>query len=200
MLEYKTARRYTTIRQQPDSQHSGNGLAHIQTPGARFADQSAAPYTAIAAARRSRRPALSGSHGRMQQPVLPAHDTRYYTMKKTNIVLTAASAALVALQPASSTFYFTQPMRAEATAYNAVSAQTDDTPLVAANGKMVTPLTAACPSSFTLGTAISIDGTLRVCHDRMHARYRTGMYFDVLVPTLENATQYGRRKVEIRVL
>ena len=87
----------------------------------------------------------------------------------------------------------------EITQYNPVAAQTDSDPDIAANGRKVNEMTAACPSRLEFETLIEVAGKQWRCEDRMARRYRTGNFIDLLVFDEEAARQFGRQQLEVKI-
>ena len=92
----------------------------------------------------------------------------------------------------------------EISAYNAVAAQTDQTPCIAANGENICLESAgnvAAANFLPFGTRFIVpelgDRVWEV-KDRMNRRYRNNI--DLLVDTTEEAKQIGRRKMEVIIL
>lgn len=84
--------------------------------------------------------------------------------------------------------------------YNSTKQQTDDFPFTTANGEQVAKGTIACPSRYSFGTSVEIDGQKFTCNDRMARRYRSGNYFDIWVETREEAVDFGRQILEVKIL
>lgn len=91
-------------------------------------------------------------------------------------------------------------LQAEITKYSSEEGQTDDSPLITANGEYVSRGTIACPARLAFGTRVEIDGEIYTCNDRMGARYRQGNYFDIWTHSTEEAIEWGRRKREVKIL
>jgi hypothetical protein len=66
-------------------------------------------------------------------------------------------------------------VRAFVTGYNTVTAQTDDTPCIAASGANICGRhdAVACPRVIDLGTVVEIRGTTYVCEDRTARKYNS---------------------------
>lgn len=79
-------------------------------------------------------------------------------------------------------------------AYSSEVCQTDDDPFTMASGKKVYKGAIACPSRFPYGTKVEYEGRVYTCEDRMAKRYRDGNYFDIWMPTREEALEFGRRE------
>jgi len=86
----------------------------------------------------------------------------------------------------------------EFTAYSAGDGFTPGT--VMANGKEVSEGMIACPSKYTFGTKIEVEGNVYECADRMAKRFRDGNYFDLYMDDIESAKKFGRRQLEFRVI
>jgi 3D (Asp-Asp-Asp) domain-containing protein len=93
----------------------------------------------------------------------------------------------------------------EVTAYTAYEESTGKTPShpafgITASGKRVQAgKTAACPPSMPFGTRIEIEGVgERVCYDRGAAI--TEGRIDVYMPELNDALEFGRKRLKVRVV
>jgi 3D (Asp-Asp-Asp) domain-containing protein len=93
----------------------------------------------------------------------------------------------------------------EVTAYTAYEESTGKSPGhpafgITASGKRVQAgKTAACPPSMPFGTRIEIEGVgERVCHDRGAAI--TEGRIDVYMPELNDALEFGRKRLKVRVV
>lgn len=89
---------------------------------------------------------------------------------------------------------------AEVTWYNPDPAQTDDTPIITASGKLISEQTAACPEWLEFGTKIRVDGKDYVCEDRMNLRYRRSNHFDLAVMDYDEAIRLGRQNKVIEIV
>jgi 3D (Asp-Asp-Asp) domain-containing protein len=69
-----------------------------------------------------------------------------------------------------------------------------------ANGEEVHVGSVACPESLKFGTKIKVLGKVYTCTDRMAIRFRTGLYFDLYSDSIEDAKQFGRKKLTFQVL
>jgi 3D (Asp-Asp-Asp) domain-containing protein len=93
----------------------------------------------------------------------------------------------------------------EVTAYTAYEESTGKSPGhpafgITASGKRVQAgVTAACPPSMPFGTRIEIEGVgERVCYDRGAAI--TEGRIDVYMPELNDALEFGRKRLKVRVV
>lgn len=85
------------------------------------------------------------------------------------------------------------------TMYTSDPTETDETPLITANGEKVGKGTIACPNWLDFGTKVVIEGVDYVCNDRMHKRYRDGNYFDVWTEEKTTAYHWGRKQVIVSI-
>lgn len=92
-----------------------------------------------------------------------------------------------------------ETLTASVSAYTSDPGETDDDPTTTASGTTVHQGTAACPSRYSFGTTIEVDGKRYTCEDRMHARYRAGNYFDLWMPEKGQAREWGRRNVTVTI-
>ena len=91
-----------------------------------------------------------------------------------------------------------EPIRVEATitAYTSLPHLTDSTPFTMANGEKVYYGAMACPRKYGFGTVVIGLGIELICADRMNIRYTDEMnHFDIWLPTLKEAKEFGRQKV-----
>lgn len=93
-----------------------------------------------------------------------------------------------------------ETLTASVSAYTSDPAETDDDPTTTASGTTVHDGTAACPSRYSFGTTIEVNGKRYTCEDRMHARYRNGNYFDLWMPEKAQAIEWGRRNVTVTII
>ena len=92
------------------------------------------------------------------------------------------------------------------TSYNLLSSQTDSTPNIAAWGDYLEPTDRICAVSrdleklgITRGSVLDVTGYGKcTVMDRMH--YRWKMSVDVLHPTTEQSIEWGRKKIEVRIV
>lgn len=84
-------------------------------------------------------------------------------------------------------------------AYSADEAQTDNKPTEMASGKEVYNGAIACPQFLDFGQVVEIDGQLYTCEDRMAPRYRQGNNFDIYKPSAEEAKQWGKRIMRVKI-
>lgn len=84
------------------------------------------------------------------------------------------------------------------TAYSSSPDETDDTPEIMASGKKVYPGAVACPRRIEFGVEVEIEGRRYTCEDRMHPRFDDR--FDVWHPSKDEAWEWGKKKVLVRVL
>jgi len=93
----------------------------------------------------------------------------------------------------------------EVSAYNAIEAQTDDTPCIAANGENIClekNQNTVATNFLPFGTRIvipSLGNQVYVVRDRMNRRYE-GYYLDVLAPTKSQAMFIGRQDRKVIIL
>ena len=88
---------------------------------------------------------------------------------------------------------------AQVTAYTSSVEETDDTPFITASGSLVDDSTLACPAFLPFGTEVEINGKRFFCKDRMNLRYRYDHYYDMWVQTKEEAREWGRQTVVIKI-
>lgn len=98
-----------------------------------------------------------------------------------------------------------QPQVFEVTAYTAGAESTGKTPDhpaygITASGEHVRAnYTAACPPDMAFGTRLDIEGVgERVCTDRGGAI--TAGHIDVYMSNLNDAMQFGRQRLEVRII
>ena len=88
------------------------------------------------------------------------------------------------------------------TAYSSTTWQTDDTPLITANGSTVRDGIVA-NNMLPFGTAITLPelygNKVFTVEDRMHSR-KSDYQIDIWFPTLEQATEFGVKETYIEVL
>lgn len=89
-------------------------------------------------------------------------------------------------------------IEAVVTAYSSSKEETDETPLIMANGENVRPGVLACPRKFKFGTKFLIGGRVYECTDRMHKKYDSR--FDVWMESREKALRFGKQKLVVYVL
>lgn len=85
-------------------------------------------------------------------------------------------------------------------AYNSVEGQTDGNPAVMADAYYVYDGAIACPSRIPFHTRVRILGKTYTCHDRMAARYRDGDNFDIWMESVDDAREWGVKKLIVEVL
>lgn len=85
-------------------------------------------------------------------------------------------------------------------AYNSVEGQTDGNPRIMADAFYVYDGAIACPSRIPFFTRVRILGRTYTCHDRMAARYRDGDNFDIWMESVEDAKEWGVKKLTVEVL
>lgn len=85
------------------------------------------------------------------------------------------------------------------TAYSSSPDETDDTPFLTASGNLVKHGTLACPSKYSFGTIILIEGKKYTCEDRMNKRFRNIERFDIWVESKQDAYKWGKRELTIKV-
>jgi len=87
----------------------------------------------------------------------------------------------------------------EVTAYTSSPEETDDDPFITASGERVGKGTAACPSRYSFGTEIVIEGKTYRCQDRMNSRYRETNRFDIWMESKDEAYEWGIKELQIEV-
>lgn len=97
-------------------------------------------------------------------------------------------------------FVTVETIPAEVSAYTSSVEETDDDPMITANGETVARGTIACPSRFKFGTIIQIEKRIYVCNDRMNKRYRDTNHFDIWFESRSDALTFGRQKLTVHVL
>lgn len=95
---------------------------------------------------------------------------------------------------------FERKMFAEVSAYTSREVETDSTPHINAAGLKPKLGDVACPDWLELGSKVEINGQIYTCNDRMHARYRAGAYFDLLMADTKTALEWGRQTLQIIVV
>lgn len=118
----------------------------------------------------------------------------YHIEVKPNILL---SQSRIEAEP---TLVPVETFDASVSGYTSREQETDSTPFITANGDHVYYGGVACPSRYKFGTKVLINEKVFTCNDRMNKRYRDGNYFDIWMPSLEQALEHGRRQVEISIL
>ena len=83
------------------------------------------------------------------------------------------------------------------TAYTSNQNETDSRPREMASGKEVYDGAIACPSKLKFGHKVVVNGKEYTCEDRMNKRYRDGNNFDVWVPDLDVALEFGVRRLAV---
>lgn len=68
-----------------------------------------------------------------------------------------------------------------------------------ASGKKVYKGAIACPAFLKLGTKVEIKGRTYTCEDRMGLKYRDGNYIDIWFEDCQDALNWGRRKIEVKL-
>lgn len=122
------------------------------------------------------------------------------------IVLITVLPSLVVLIPSNEIAYVPEPVaqyeviEAQVTAYTASAEETDDTPDIVASGKKAQVGMAACPGRYAFGTVVEIAGRVLVCEDRMHKRFRDSNHFDILLASKEEAFEFGRQNIPVKIL
>jgi len=84
------------------------------------------------------------------------------------------------------------------TGYASEVAQTDNTPYITASQTSVHKGILACPRYYPFGTKFLINDQIYVCEDRCNIRYRHR--FDIWFPTTEEAKQWGKQIVFIKLV
>lgn len=83
------------------------------------------------------------------------------------------------------------------TAYTPEVSQTDDTPLITANGSPVAIGGIACPRKISFGTLIEILGNRYVCNDRTALKYDDR--FDIFFWNKNLAKSFGKKIAEVKI-
>lgn len=68
-----------------------------------------------------------------------------------------------------------------------------------ASGERVKDGVAACPNRYPFGTVIEIRKKKYVCLDRMNPRYAEGNYFDIFMWEVDDAINWGRRNLTVKI-
>ena len=84
-------------------------------------------------------------------------------------------------------------------AYNSTVEQTDDDPFTMASGNQVYDGAIACPTRIPFGTKVQIKDKMYTCEDRMGEYYRDKNYFDIWMPEVEQAKQWGIKGLRIKI-
>lgn len=93
----------------------------------------------------------------------------------------------------------TPTILAEVSAYSAEVGQTDERPRETASGIEVREGIIACPSRYEFGTKVEVLGKIYQCEDRMNRRYRSGNYFDVFFEDTDEAWNFGRQQLAVKI-
>lgn len=83
-------------------------------------------------------------------------------------------------------------------AYNPLPEQTDDTPFINAMGKKVQDGDIA-NNCLPFETEVEMEGKIYTVRDRMNSRYNDCRYFDIFMWSEEEAINWGRRTMEIKI-
>ena len=86
------------------------------------------------------------------------------------------------------------------TAYTSSVDETDSTPNVNAAGTHPHNGSVACPSKYSFGTQVQIDGKTYICDDRMSANRRGDSYFDIWVHTKSEAFYFGKEITMVTII
>ena len=89
-------------------------------------------------------------------------------------------------------------IHADVTAYSSSPDETWGDPFVTASGRPVGNGVVACPRRLPFGTKVRIGTRTYTCWDRLHPKYDDR--FDIWKPSKEEALQFGRRRVVVKVL
>lgn len=89
-------------------------------------------------------------------------------------------------------------LKVVSSAYASSPYQTDATPCITAAGTTVRPGVVAT-NFLPLGTIVSIDDKKYIVEDRMNSRY-AGYYLDIWFPSTSEALEFGRKKLEIKIV
>jgi len=84
------------------------------------------------------------------------------------------------------------------TAYSSTFDQTDNTPFITAANTKVREGIIACPRYYPFGTKFLINDQMYICEDRLNIRYHHR--FDIWFPTTEEAKQWGKQIVFIKLV
>lgn len=91
-----------------------------------------------------------------------------------------------------------QLILATVTAYTSRPEETDDTPTIMASGKTVYFGAAACGRKIKFGTRVRINRQIYICEDRLAKKYDNR--FDIWMPTISDAKNFGVRKLAVEIL
>lgn len=89
-------------------------------------------------------------------------------------------------------------LKVVSSAYASSPYQTDSTPCITAAGTTVRPGVVAT-NFLPLGTIVSIDDKKYIVEDRMNTRY-DGYYLDIWFPSTSEALEFGRKKLDIKIV
>lgn len=84
-------------------------------------------------------------------------------------------------------------------AYNSEVGQTDADPYTMASGNQVYDGAIACPEFIVFGIKVEIKGKIYTCEDRMGEHYRDKNYFDIWMPTKEEANEWGEVGTQVKI-
>jgi len=84
------------------------------------------------------------------------------------------------------------------TSYSSSEDETDSTPFITASGKRVKEGIIA-NNCFDYGTLVEIDGKIYEVQDRLNERYSC-QHFDIWQPTKEEAQNFGKKVVEVKIV
>jgi len=91
-----------------------------------------------------------------------------------------------------------ETLTAIVTAYSSSPDETWGDPFITANGERVRGGIIACPRRYNFGTLFDINNEIYECTDRLHPRYDDR--FDIWKPSKEEAIQFGKKELTIKVL
>lgn len=91
-------------------------------------------------------------------------------------------------------------IKAEVSAYNTVSWQTDGNPCIGAGGYICgRDDVLACPQKYSLGTKFEIEGKVYECLDRMNSRFPNR--FDISMGNdISKAKEWGVKRLEVKII
>ena len=95
-------------------------------------------------------------------------------------------------------FLLTKSVQAEISAYTAHPAETDDTPNITASGAPVFNGLIA-NNCLPFGSLVMVQNKVYAVFDRMNPRYDCNAY-DIFMPDKKSALEWGRRKLEVKIL
>jgi len=84
-------------------------------------------------------------------------------------------------------------------AYSSEPEQTDSDPETMASGNKVYDGAIACPEFVAFGIKVEVLGKEYTCEDRMGEYYRDKNYFDIWMPTKEQANEWGKVGAPVKI-